>query len=165
MPATRHATVTLQDGLAFQAIVGSGHAVTMDASAAHGGQDRGASPMELLLASLGGCTAIDVASILSKMRQEVTAYRVEVVGTRRDEHPQVFTDIRVEHILCGPNLDPDRVARAVELSATRYCSASAMLSAVARVEHTYRIEPEPAPGSPASQRPEPAAHRAPEPPA
>ena len=142
MPAIRTATVTWQDGLAFEAEVGSGHAVTMDAAALHGGQDRGPSPMELLLAALGGCTGIDVLSILRKMRQDVTGYRVEVRGTRRDEHPQVFTEIEIEHVVRGRGLDPKQVGRAVELSATRYCSVSAMLGASADVRHTFRIDAE-----------------------
>ena len=87
MPAIRRATVTSLDGIAFEAVAGSGHRLTMDAQPEHGGRGRGFSPMELLLVGLGGCTAMDVAAILRKMRQDVTAYRVEVEGTRRDEHP------------------------------------------------------------------------------
>ena len=140
MPATRHATVTLASGMAFDATSGSGHTIRMDAAPDHGGQDSAASPMEMLLVSLGGCTGMDVISILRKMRQEVTAYRVEVCGTRRDEHPRIFTAIEVEHVVSGPKLDPKQIARAVELSSERYCSVSAMLGVAADVRHTFRIE-------------------------
>lgn len=126
--------------MAFKATAGSGHTLMMDANPQHGGNNRGFSPMELLLVGLGGCTGMDVIAILRKMRQEVDDYQIEVEGTRRDEHPQVYTDIRVVHVLRGQNLDPAKVARAVELSATRYCSASAMLSMAAKVDHTFRLE-------------------------
>jgi putative redox protein len=128
--------------MAFQATTGSGHQVVLDAAAAHGGDNRGPSPMELLLASLGGCTGMDVVAMLRKMRQDVTDYRVEVQGVRRDEHPRIYTSITVEHVVRGRGLDSSKVARAVELSATRYCPASAMLSAAAEVRHTFRVEDE-----------------------
>jgi putative redox protein len=142
VPAVRQATLRLVDGMAFEAETGSGHRLRLDAAPDHGGHDTGPSPMELLLASLGGCTGMDVVSILRKMRQDVTDYRVEVQGTRRDEHPQVFTHIQVTHVVRGRQLDPAKVARAVELSATRYCSASAMLAESADLKHTFRIEDE-----------------------
>ena len=140
MPATRHATLTLESGMAFEATSGSGHVIRMDATPDHGGADSGASPMEVLLVSLGGCTGMDVISMLRKMRQEVTAYRVEVRGTRRDEHPRIYTEVEVEHVVSGPSLDSKQVARAVELSAERYCSVSAMLGVSAEVRHRFRIE-------------------------
>jgi putative redox protein len=134
--------------MAFEAVAGSGHSVMLDASKEHGGQGSGFGPMEMLLVGLGGCTGMDVVALLRKMRQEVTAYRVEVNGDRRDEHPQVYTKVRVTHVVRGRDLDEKQVARAVELSATRYCPASAMLSAVADVKHTFRIEPEESSGQP-----------------
>ena len=137
---TRTATVTLADGMAFDATTGSGHTVRLDATPDHGGSDTGPSPMEALLLSLGGCTGMDVISMLRKMRQDITAYRVDVRGERRDEHPRIYTEIVVEHILSGPDLDPKQVARAVELSATKYCPVSAMLAAGTEVRHTYRLE-------------------------
>ena len=142
MATTRAATVAWQGGLVFEALTATGHSLEMDASPEHGGEHRGPSPMELLLAGLGGCTGMDVISILRKMRQKVTAYRVEVRGSRRAEHPQIYTKIQLEHVVRGRGLDSKQVARAVELSATRYCSASAMLGAMARLEHSYRIEAE-----------------------
>jgi putative redox protein len=76
------------------------------------------------------------------MRQDVTDYRVEVEGERRDEHPQIYTRIRVVHVVRGRDLDPKAVARAVELSETRYCPASAMLAASAALTHEFRLEAE-----------------------
>ena len=140
MPSIREATVTLREGMAFEGSAGSGHVLTMDAAPRHGGEGRGFSPMELLLVGLGGCTGMDVVSVLRKMRQDITAYRIEVRGTRRDEYPQIYTEVTVEHVVGGRGLDPKAVARAVELSETRYCSVSAILAASATVRHTFRIE-------------------------
>jgi putative redox protein len=98
----------------------------------------GPSPIDALLASLAGCTAMDVASILRKKRQSAAAYEVEIDGDRADEHPRVFVDIRIEHRVRGA-VDPEALRRSIELSATTYCPVSAMLSAVARVEHRYHL--------------------------
>jgi uncharacterized OsmC-like protein len=99
----------------------------------------GVSPMEVVLLGLGGCTGIDVASTLRKMRQEVTSYRIGVRGERRDEHPRVYTRIVVEHELHGRGLRESAVRRAIALSAGKYCSVSAMLEQAARVEISYRL--------------------------
>lgn len=129
----------LQQGMAFRAESGTGHSVTMDASAPDGGEDTGFRPMELLLVGLAGCTGMDVISILRKKRQEVTRYEVRVQGTRAETHPMVFTDIVVEHYVTGHHIDPAAVARAIELSESRYCGAGAMLGVVARLVHTYHV--------------------------
>jgi putative redox protein len=129
----------LQQGMEFRAESGTGHRVTLDASAADGGEDAGFRPMELLLVGLAGCTGMDVISILRKKHQEVTRYEVRVQGTRAETHPMVFTDIVVEHYVTGRHIDPAAVARAIELSESRYCGAGAMLGVVARLIHTYRV--------------------------
>jgi putative redox protein len=117
----------------------SGHAVI--ASFAHE-HSTAASPMELLLISLGGCTGADVYSILQKKRQRVTSYDIEVRGQRRAEHPRIYTNIEVIHKVKGYNIDEKSVARAIELSETKYCSVSAMLSASANITSRYEIEQE-----------------------
>lgn len=132
-------TVTLLDGMAFTATSGSGHVLPLDSASEHGGADRGPQPMELLLLGLGGCTGMDVISLLRKMRQGVTSYQVDLLAERADEHPRIMTDISVVHIVHGRDLDPQLVGRAIELSATRYCPASAMLSEAALLHHRYRI--------------------------
>jgi len=131
--------VSLRDGMVFDAVTNSGHTLTLDAGPEVGGADQGATPMELLLLGLGGCTGMDVISLLRKMRQAVTAYHVELFAARADEHPKVMTDITVTHVVTGRSLDPAKVRRAVELSATRYCPASAMLGAAAPITHRYQI--------------------------
>ena len=91
------------------------------------------------MAALGGCTGMDVISILRKMRQDVSSYEVRVSGARATEHPRIFTSIQVEHIVYGRGVNVDSVKRAVELSATRYCPAAAMLGHAARIDTSYRV--------------------------
>jgi putative redox protein len=126
-------------GMEFDVTTSSGHTVILDAADEAGGKDIGPRPMEMLLVGLAGCTGMDVISILRKMRQDVTAYEVRVRGERAEEHPKIYVDITVEHVVTGHNLNPDMVARAVELSETRYCGAGNMLGKVARLTHTHTI--------------------------
>ncbi len=133
------ATVRLETGMRFDAEAGSGHHVTLDAAEQDGGQNTGFRPMELLLAGLGGCTGMDVISILRKKRQQVTGYEVHVSGIRAEDHPMVFVEITVEHIVTGHRIQPEAVARAIQLSEERYCGAGAMLGKVAHLTHTFRI--------------------------
>lgn len=140
MPTVQTATVKHMENMAFTGTAGSGHVVWMDADGSAGGENGGFRPTEMLLMGLGGCTGMDVISMLRKMRQDVTEYRIEVSGAKRDEHPRIFTDITVEHVVTGHGLDPAMVERAVRLSKEKYCSASAMLSQTARVAHTWRVE-------------------------
>jgi len=133
------ARATLETGMRFDAQSGSGHHVMLDAAVQGGGQDAGFRPMELLLVGLAGCTGMDVISILRKKRQEVTGYEVHVQGVRAEDHPMVFVEITVEHVITGHRIQPEAVARAIELSRDRYCGAGAMLGKVAHLTHSYRI--------------------------
>jgi putative redox protein len=140
------ARAVLETGMRFEAESGSGHTVTLDAAEHGGGENAGFRPMELLLVGLAGCTGMDVISILRKKRQQVTAYEVRVSGTRAEDHPMVFVEITVEHVVTGHAIQPEAVARAIHLSEERYCGAGAMLGKVARLTHIYRIvEAAPAP--------------------
>lgn len=139
MPKIVTATVTLREGMAFDAVASSGHSVALNAGGLEGESEQGFRPLEMLLVGLGGCTGMDVISILRKMRQEVTGYDVKVEGIRVDEHPKVYSDIVVEHTLKGRGISEQMVRKAVDLSANRYCPASAMLSMAANVVHRYRI--------------------------
>src|SRR5713226_5949614 len=133
------ATVRLETGMRFDAEAGSGHHVTLDAAEHGGGHNEGFRPMELLLVGLAGCTGMDVISILRKKRQQVTGYAVHVVGVRAEDHPMVFVEITVVHSVTGHQIQPEAVARAIQLSEERYCGAGAMLGKVAHLTHTYRI--------------------------
>ena len=128
------AVAKLAEGMRFDAQATSGYHVTLDSNA-----ESGFSPMEMLLVGLAGCTGMFVISILRKKRQDVTSYEVHVQGIRADEHPKIFVEITVEHIVTGHNIQPAAIARAIELTSTRYCGAEAMLGKVAHITNTYRI--------------------------
>ena len=98
-----------------------------------------ATPMELLLIALGSCTAVDVISILKKKRQQVTDYRVEVSGERREEHPHRYTRLDVKHSVRGHAVSEQAVARAIELSDTKYCSVAATLRGSAEIVTSFEI--------------------------
>lgn len=117
----------------------SGHALVMDGSPEFGGRNLGIRPMELMLIGLGGCTALDVINILKKSRQQVTDCVIEVDGERHDDHPKVYTRIHVHFIVTGHHLKDVHVKRAVDLSAEKYCSVSAMLGKTATITHDYEI--------------------------
>jgi putative redox protein len=118
---------------------GSGHAVVMDGPPAHGGRDLGVRPMEMLLLGLGGCTQFDVVHILRKGRHRVDRCDVEIEAERAETEPKVFTRIHVRFIIAGPGLTDKVVARAVNLSAEKYCSASIMLGKVAEITHDFEL--------------------------
>ncbi|WP_017925147.1 OsmC family protein [Thioalkalivibrio sp. HL-Eb18] len=131
--------------VAFVGETGSGHAIVMDGPPDAGGRNLGVRPMEMLLLGLGGCTSFDVVAMLKKGRQEVLDCEVTVDGTRAETVPKVFTDIHVHFRVYGNGLSEKQVGRAVELSAEKYCSASLMLGAAARVTHDFEIVEGPAP--------------------
>jgi len=133
------ATVKLDKRMTFHGTADSGFAVKMDAHPSVGGDDDGVRPLELLLIGLGGCTAMDVVSILRKKRQELNGYEIQLHADRAEEHPKVFTAVTIKHIVRGRGVDPKAVERAIELSATKYCSAHAMLSKTATITSTFEV--------------------------
>ncbi len=120
---------------------GSGHAVVMDGPEEFGGRNLGVRPMEMLLLGMGGCTAFDVVHILKKLRQPIQDCVVELSAERAETEPKVFTKMHVHFIVYGDGLTEDKVARAVNLSAEKYCSASIMFSQVAEVTHDFEVRP------------------------
>jgi len=133
------ATVTLTDGMQFVVETGSGHALTIDATPDAGGRDTGPRPFELLAAGLAGCTAMDVISVLRKMQQKVTGLKVHVSSDRATEHPKKFLSLHIEYTVTGYGLAEDRVARAVELSETKYCPAMASLRPGAPITSSFTV--------------------------
>jgi len=133
------ARLKLVEKVCLMATAESGHAMVIEGSPEIGGQNRGVRPMEMLLMGLGGCSAMDVLSILQKQRQEVTDFIIEVHGQRSEEHPKVFTDIHVHYVVKGRHLKDAQVKRAIELSTEKYCSVSAMLGKTANMTHDYEI--------------------------
>ena len=117
----------------------SGHAVIMDGPPESGGRNLGIRPMDMLLLGMGGCTAFDVVMILKKARQPVSDCVVELESERADSEPRVFTRIHVHFVVSGNGLSDKQVARAVQLSAEKYCSASIMLGKAVDITHDYEI--------------------------
>ena len=125
--------------MSFVGESGSGHSVVMDGAPEAGGRNLGVRPMEMLLLGLGGCTSFDVVSILQKSRQQLVDCEVEIEAERDDTVPKVFTRIHLHFIVSGRDLDPAKVAKAVDLSADKYCSASRMLEKTAAITHDFEV--------------------------
>jgi putative redox protein len=125
-------------GLSLTGMTDSGHMVPMDTKEVVGGNEAAATPMELVLQALMGCTAMDVLSILKKMKVEPADFQVDETHERSEEHPKVYMRIHMIYRFKGDEIDPEKVKRAVMLSKERYCSVSAMLTS--SVDITYHIE-------------------------
>ena len=137
MASTDHKAIIQHAGNHFFiGITPSGHALTVDTS---GDRASAATPMELLLIALGSCAAVDVIGILQKKREQVTDYRVEVRGERRDDHPRSYKRLEVRHIVTGKNISARSVAQAIELSESKYCSVAATLRPSAEIVSSYEI--------------------------
>ena len=141
------ARVQWLDGRAFVGESGSGHAVVMDGAPEAGGRNVGVRPMEMLLLGLGGCTAFDVVMILERMREKVTGLDIAMEAERAAEDPKVFTRVKMIYKVTGRGLKPANVERAVNLSAEKYCSASAMFEKTATIEHSFEIIEDGAPAT------------------
>jgi putative redox protein len=133
------ATVKWTDGLQFVGESGTGHAVVMDAGIEVGGKNTGMRPMEILLVGLGGCSGMDIASILQKKRQQVISIDAKVRGDMAEEYPKKFTKIVIEYTVTGKDLSDDAVKRAVDLSMSKYCSVKATLDTAAEISYTYTV--------------------------
>ncbi len=137
-----------RNGMTFDGTTTTGHHIVIDALPPTGA-DNGPKPIELLLTALAGCTAMDVLSILQKKREPIQGLEVLVQGERCQEHPRIYTDIEIVYYVRG-NVNPDAVARAIELSETKYCGVSAMLGARAKIETRFEIDPTPVTSAPMS---------------
>lgn len=116
--------------------------IDLDAEPSVGGAGVGPQPHRILLLAMAGCTAMDVISILRKKHQQVSGLRVEVQGSRAEQHPRVYTQFEVLYQVRGTAIDPRAVERAIELSTTRYCPVINLLGKVAPVTTRYEIEEE-----------------------
>lgn len=126
-------------GMSFVAESGSGHAVVMDGAPEAGGRNLGLRPMEMVLAGTGGCTAFDVVLILKKGRHAVSGCEVSLNAERAEADPKVFTHIHFHYKVRGKHLKPEIVARAIELSKDKYCSASIMIAKTALITYDFEI--------------------------
>ncbi|MBE3118494.1 MAG: OsmC family protein [Candidatus Atribacteria bacterium] len=134
-----NATVTWRQGLSFTGKADTGFEVPLGADPEVGGANDGFRPLELMAVSLAGCTAMDVISILTKKKQDVTAFEVKVHAEQAEEFPKVFTQAVITYLVTGLAVDEAAVLRAIELTATKYCPAQAMLGKVVPMELVYEI--------------------------
>ncbi len=117
----------------------SGHGVIMDAAPAIGGRNLGCRPMELFLIGAGGCTSIDVVLFLKKNNQQVDDCVVEIEAERAETAPQIFKKVHLHYVITGRNIEEKFVKTAIQLSSTKYCSATITLAQTAEVTHDYEI--------------------------
>ena len=132
-------SVNWVDGLLMVGKSDSGHTITMDGPPESGGENLGVRPMEMLLLGVAGCTMIDVVTTLKKMRQDLSHCETKINAERATDHPKVFTNIHIQFIVKGKDLDSKKVDKAITLSAEKYCSASIMLGETATITHDFEI--------------------------
>ena len=132
-------SVNWVDGLLMVGKSDTGHTITMDGPPESGGENLGVRPMEMLLLGVAGCTMIDVVTTLKKMRQDLSHFETKINAERATDHPKVFTDIHIQFILKGQDLDEKKVDKAITLSAEKYCSASIMLGETATITHDFEV--------------------------
>ena len=123
----------------FSATTGSGHQVTLDAREEVGGENRGPRPTELVLVALGGCTSMDIVSILRKMRVDFNRVDVQVTGEEATEHPKSYTSVNVLYQVDGEGVSPEKLERAIVLSRDRYCVVANLINARAVISYAYQI--------------------------
>ncbi len=133
------ARITHVDGLRFLGEASSGHAIVMDGDTKFGGKDTAVRPTELLLIGLGGCSGMDIISILKKKQQDVQGLEINVKGLKAETYPQKFTDITIEFVVRGHAVSEEAVKRAVDLSMEKYCSVKATLEGSAKIDFSYKI--------------------------
>jgi len=132
-------TVKWVDNVTFLAETGSNHAILMDGAPEAGGRNLAPRPMELLLAGAGGCTPLEIVLILKRGRHQVSGCEVSLKADRAETDPKIFTHIHFHFKVSGKQLKPEAVARAIDLSKDKYCSASIMLGKTATITHDYEI--------------------------
>jgi len=135
---SQQAIVTWQSNMAFEATI-NGHQIIMDTELDGGGNNQGPRPKILLLAGLGGCTGMDVVSILAKMKVVPEKFWMEISAEVNDEHPKVFNQIKLVYYFKGENLPFEKLEKAVNLSKEKYCAVSAMLSKTAEMHIEIKI--------------------------
>lgn len=139
MAQKKKAFIKQLQGITFAGKTDSNNWVMMDGPENFGGSNAGIRPKELLLLSLGGCTGADVASILQKKRIKLDGYEMNLTADETEDHPQVYTKIHIEYVFYGENIPEKAVERAIELSQTKYCGVTAMLSKAMEITHSYKI--------------------------
>ncbi len=130
--------VEWKNDMLFEGITPSGHRVSMDTTVEHGGSDSAPTPMQMVLLALGGCTGMDVISILKKMKNLPDEFYMEIESERATEHPKIYKSTTIKYIFKG-DVKEENVKKAIELSQSKYCSVSAILKGVGEVKYSYEI--------------------------
>ncbi|QVY65164.1 OsmC family protein [Polaribacter sp. Q13] len=141
--ATNIVKTTWKENMQFESDNPSGLNLTMDAGEESGGEGKGYRPKALMLASLAGCSGLDVVSLLTKMRAEVADFKIDVTAELTDEHPKFYNKVKVDYHFSDSDLKPDKIQKAVNLSVTKYCGVMEMFRQFAEVEieiHLHKIE-------------------------
>lgn len=133
------AKVTLIKDMQFDGMATSGHRLSMDADDEAGGKNAGFRPMELLLVGFGGCSGMDVISILRKKRQQVTGLEINVKGDRADSYPKIYKEVHIEYVVKGKGVEKEAVGRAISLSLDKYCSVGATLAKAGKITHSFKV--------------------------
>lgn len=133
------ANVTLVNNMQFSGTASSGHTLMMDSDEASGGHDAGFRPMELLLVAFGGCSGMDVISILRKKSQTVTGLEINVKGEKTDGFPKIYKEVHIEYVVKGRRIEQEAVERAIALSLDTYCSVGATLAKSGKITHSFKI--------------------------
>lgn len=133
------AKVTLMKDMQFSGKATSGHTLIMDADDESGGHNAGPRPMELLLVAFGGCSGMDVISLLRKKRQSVSGLEINVKGEKTEDYPKIYKEVHIEYVVKGKNVQKEAVERSIELSLDKYCSVGATLAKAGKITSSYRI--------------------------
>ncbi|QQS34900.1 MAG: OsmC family protein [Ignavibacteriales bacterium] len=137
--ATRKAFIKQLKGITLTGKTDSSHWITMDGPETFGGSGAGVRPKELVLLALGGCTCSDVISILNKKKVKMDSFEMNITAELAETHPQVFTDINLEYLFYGDDIQEKDVERAIDLSINTYCAVTAMLIKSVNITHSYKI--------------------------
>ena len=139
IPKNVDAELQWTKGLKFISHTGSNHRIELDASSEHGGNDEGPRPMETMLSALGGCTGMDLVTILKNKKRNLQNLKINLYGERTSTHPHVFKKITMEYLLWSPDITDDDVQWALNLSLEKYCSIAAMLKKSCKLNIKWRI--------------------------
>ncbi len=134
MGDTNHITTRWMGQMAFESTNPSGHTLKIDASPEDGGEGSGYRPKALMLSALAGCSGLDVASLIKKMKLEVEDFHIDTFGDLTDEHPKYYDKVRIQYHFHGPDLNEEKLKRAVELSVEKYCGVMEMFRQFAELD-------------------------------
>ena len=139
IPKTVNAELQWSQGLKFTSLTGSENKIVLDAAIEHGGKNDGARPMEALLSALGGCTGMDLVTILAKKKRQLKDLKITLNGHRASEQPHILESVTMMFDIWGSDISDEDMKWAINLSLSKYCSVSAMLEKVCKIDFKWNI--------------------------